>query len=671
MANFNQINIEALKNYKNDYNNEKESYISRFYSQKNNLRDYDEFALKYIIDDIKNSSEEIKKIYENIDNWWSKYISDAENIELFLAEKSSIGIINSDLVRSSLNNINNNYLQYELNNFHDESYVRNAQAGKTNDIKSLIGEKFVGREGLTYVTSNGVITSFKYVDSSGNESKLDLGEKGLKGLFEESGIDSKLVSNITDIAPGDVTFIYMDDGSKFYFYKNKFYKYVDPDGNESEEIPKDAIKSIKYENLDSEKLKKLVGENYKGGSGLEYRVEDNKITGIKYIDTSGNEHVLDLGEKGLKGLLISSGIDPKCINNITDMFIYGSTTYLYMKDGSVYHLYENSFSEYVTPTGEVLNEIPDDVSINKMISGNVKELDNINVIFGNNINSSSSVVNGYIGGNQEDLLKQESEFLKDKKVKEIIGKYYDDVSEEEMDLMFYRMNSSGCAYTAAINTILSQYTGKEKEFKDKFGYDLYTEKTSDTGEKYIDFNSEYLYLELCLYHGKEHEGYNTVDEFLGNTREQKAYEEGAIDGALSTTNFEKTGLAGVYIGDIADTMKDFLTNEKNINFKYEEQWLNNETIDPKILDNIGKNNTSVIVQSYDFNLYYPEDIDGNGLLDDISTADVGSHAMMVVGTTDDENKVVVSSWGELYVMNVEDIKGYTICDYSNEGWVRL
>ena len=73
----------------------------------------------------------------------------------------------------------------------------------------------------------------------------------------------------------------------------------------------------------------------------------------------------------------------------------------------------------------------------------------------------------------------------------------------------------------------------------------------------------------------------------------------------------------------------------------------------------------LIISSSYFNLYYPEDKDGNGKYDDVAYEDVGAHAMSIVGITSDD-KLIVSSWGNEYVFDVEngDSIRIEIYDYS-------
>ena len=69
---------------------------------------------------------------------------------------------------------------------------------------------------------------------------------------------------------------------------------------------------------------------------------------------------------------------------------------------------------------------------------------------------------------------------------------------------------------------------------------------------------------------------------------------------------------------------------------------------------IRKYNDKYIYVDENFNLYYPEDIDGNGLFDDIAYSDVGAHALSVVDITD-SNQLIVSSWGKEYIIDISDI----------------
>ena len=74
---------------------------------------------------------------------------------------------------------------------------------------------------------------------------------------------------------------------------------------------------------------------------------------------------------------------------------------------------------------------------------------------------------------------------------------------------------------------------------------------------------------------------------------------------------------------------------------------------------------------YNFTMYSTEDIDGNGLLDDVLYSNLGGHAMVVTGITEDGD-YIVSSWGQKYIVrpnlqgtNKEEwMMDYRIYDYN-------
>ena len=60
-------------------------------------------------------------------------------------------------------------------------------------------------------------------------------------------------------------------------------------------------------------------------------------------------------------------------------------------------------------------------------------------------------------------------------------------------------------------------------------------------------------------------------------------------------------------------------------------------------------NHSVHIDMLNFTMYSPEDLDGNGELDDVLHSNVGAHEMKVVDVTDDGG-LVVTSWGKKYIV---------------------
>ena len=60
--------------------------------------------------------------------------------------------------------------------------------------------------------------------------------------------------------------------------------------------------------------------------------------------------------------------------------------------------------------------------------------------------------------------------------KDIIRKYYPDMSDDEIVDYLSKLNSEGCGYVALANTFFNNYCGSEKEFEKTFGFPMYREE---------------------------------------------------------------------------------------------------------------------------------------------------------------------------------------------------
>lgn len=303
--------------------------------------------------------------------------------------------------------------------------------------------------------------------------------------------------------------------------------------------------------------------------------------------------------------------------------------------------------------------------------------------FGNNAQR-----NDQFGGNQGSLKYNTEEFLQDPVVREIVSKYYDDVDNEDLELLFAKMNSNGCGYISILNTIFREYADGRPfydEFHEKFGFDI--AQTNDDPDN-LDYNYEYLFLDFYLYYAKTEEKYDTIEEVYGNIEDILTSGETG-DLALSEDEIEQTGMTGMPFA----LEKGFPVFERylaekglKINMKAYNRPTNwSEIIAPKLEEKTGINvtntpgektskmidkyfdesNTHIIIAAEGFNLYSPVDIDENGVLDDIIYEDVGSHGMYVVATTSDPTKIVVSSWGREYVMDLDSIGSYLVFEYED------
>lgn len=342
-----------------------------------------------------------------------------------------------------------------------------------------------------------------------------------------------------------------------------------------------------------------------------------------------------------------------------------------------------------------LNDMNKDLNINnnytKHTIGNVSKKSfehiilssiSVDLPYKNGIFGPEAIEGGYFGGNQGSLIYNFDTFIKNRKVWEIVQKYYPEADSEDLELLFYRMNRVGCGFIAAINTLLLNaglYPGSYS-FDQMFGYPFF----GSNGYAY-----EYLFLDFFLYYAKEHMGYDTIEEVYGNAAEERKYNQNQ-DAALDDNEFKITGMDGTYVDIVSKVFQEFLKS-KGINLKVYDGipmsdeakkeyikefeanggiWIGDEEdivyypVEDAIDIVMKDANLSMVVSAKEFTLYYPYDKDGNGKLDDIAREDVGSHAMTVVGVTDDPNKIIVSSWGEEFVMDISEINDYAVYDYS-------
>lgn len=351
---------------------------------------------------------------------------------------------------------------------------------------------------------------------------------------------------------------------------------------------------------------------------------------------------------------------------------------------------------------------PINYSINQSKQTSSETINNEYEIMGNKVNlpykdwifGPEAIKSRQFGGYQGSLVKNSAKYINDPKIKEIVSKYYQDVDAEDLELLFYRMKSVGCGYISVINSILFEYgyfqdKHSAADFSNRFGFPI---ESLENG-----YNFDYLFLDFFLYYAKEFKGFKTIEEVYGNVKEERE-QTGGGDSALNHDEFKRTGMKGANLVEGGEVLRKYLES-KGINIKvydmhenlipvkeedkerlkeklieeYKSQGLDISLIDYNLIKysveevikmSLSDINLVMNVRGDDFPLYYPEDIDGNGKLDDVYYGDVGAHAMTVVGLTDDPTKVVVSSWGKEFVMDIADINDYVVIDYADFNGVK-
>ena len=365
-------------------------------------------------------------------------------------------------------------------------------------------------------------------------------------------------------------------------------------------------------------------------------------------------------------------------------------------------------SKTVNTSGNKIKDIISNATVegyDGSINPEIVNVSNINLPNNNGIYDPNNNYYTEFGGNQGELIMNIENYIEDPKIREIITKYYPeaDLSADNLELLFYRMNSVGCGYIAGINTILRAYEASghdELDFYARFGFPPYDLRTNQvSGHKMDkDYNYEYLFLDFFLYYAKK-SGFNTLEEAIGNTEEEMAFRNNqAGDSALDDNDFTYEGMNETYLSNVAQIMQSYLT-EKGIELNIENIEMNRgiplnpgddgyeefknqigyeiedgrtlyRPINIEDIKEITVEGKQVVISAKNFTLYYPDDVDGNGKYDDVYQSNIGGHAMCVVGTTDD-GKIIVSSWGKEFLLDLEEngINDFIIYDYGNFDYV--
>ena len=255
------------------------------------------------------------------------------------------------------------------------------------------------------------------------------------------------------------------------------------------------------------------------------------------------------------------------------------------------------------------------------------------------------------GGDQNALNMNLEQFLNDPKIRQIIEEYFpgQEITDEDLSLLFYRMNKIGCGYVAAINTIFEGYKDlSNEEWEELFGFPRVA--VDNLG---YSVNYDYLFLEFFIYYNQINRGLYTIEELYGNAEEERNRVQSG-DAALTGNTFKRTGAIGTYTDEIVNTVCKFLNEKHNtghdVDGVYKSFGPDEEFPVDTIKNILSSQNNQIIIGAEHFNLYSTEDLDGNGLLDDKTSEDVGAHGMTVTGVTDD-GRLIVSSWGDEFILD--------------------
>jgi hypothetical protein len=309
------------------------------------------------------------------------------------------------------------------------------------------------------------------------------------------------------------------------------------------------------------------------------------------------------------------------VNRIKEIHKNGASTDIVMKDGSITHIIEGT-NTFIC--GE-------DKDGNFNYAYHVEEDGSLTNI---DIYGSYTEANGQFGGNQTDLELNAWNLLNDEKLMEELERSFPGTTWCEKASYLQDISHSACGFTGEVNSIFSKYIGHEKEFKEKFGYDMY--KIDCNGN--LDFNYENMIVSFYDYYLTKKNGNNiynaraNADGFYPEcTQEFSNYlaENYGISSYAENYLTDEDRESGAEISRIY-TKDDIL----NVYHSYEEQGK----------DNIMIGSWGYHLRDYDTGAttYYSRDGDG--------------HAMTVLG--EENGNLIVTSWGEKYILDLDYMGSY-------------
>ena len=348
----------------------------------------------------------------------------------------------------------------------------------------------------------------------------------------------------------------------------------------------------------------------------------------------------DLKSYNLQGNKFDSNLYKKEDKNFTNYQNTRSDLEVFV-DASIskflFSIYEFPFSDYVLDvTGdgyhicvetkgnskyffEGLNLIKiQDFKSNEFIiekDGSITCIKENNIDIFSNDNASVSLY----GATQTSFKHNTVELLDRKDIKRILNQYYPNISLEDETSLFQKISHCGCGYTAVANCIFNRYIGKEKEYKEKFGFDMY--RLNNSGQ--VVYNYEPLILEIVLgYYDSSMETKCSIEDFYTNIL--KGTDQNTYNGIM-----------------------EFLNTKYDMNLKYKCYNADYTYLTKDYLQKYLDDGWSFIIGTSGYDLY-------DYRTGELYIEDGGNHAMTLTGFTN-EGKPIVSSWGKKYILDISNI----------------
>lgn len=303
---------------------------------------------------------------------------------------------------------------------------------------------------------------------------------------------------------------------------------------------------------------------------------------------------------------------------------------------------------------------------------NVPIYQKVNSVTGNletiSIFDDENILTRQYGANQKVFRTKADELIQDPLIREELESFFPSSNFEcEDDALFfyekylYIIYDSGCGYAAAADFVFHLFEGREEEFYEKFGYPMYTFKDGK-----IDFNYEIFMLKFFNYYNLVcREDYESIDKWtLKDLYEHQAFRIAADNEfrkpyknrdltdeeydelkRLETEHEQKLKEVGLK----ARTTKKIPVNmgipvDARYGYLYVYLALRGVNIDCYYEDYVKKLEQDNIV-ACDRSILYK--VKSNGEVEEGKDYN-GWHYVYVTETGD---QIVVSSWGEKYILN--------------------
>ena len=215
---------------------------------------------------------------------------------------------------------------------------------------------------------------------------------------------------------------------------------------------------------------------------------------------------------------------------------------------------------------------------------------------------------GFYGGNQSSA-RERWEDGDQEDIKRIILQYYPNMNASECKKLLSEMENEGCNYMAWVNTVFTQYYGREEEFYKRFGFQMY--------DQYGHPNFDLMMVDLYCSQG----GYNGSKDGLTKKTSENAIEDYLLDKGVEADVVNIKKVSSEYFNSLPENSQIIVRVTGGMIF-YNES---------------GKRITSIGSDFVDSNLFGGYEVVG--------------HAMTITGveTINGKEMLRVSTWGhELY-----------------------